>query len=1068
MGDNGKKTGSKELKDENKGEKPEASRTHQKTIEKENAPEGLMGFELIPDNLPRTNPDLKESRYIGEETQLDIEGVLEQDKVRSFSDIFRLQEFAEINKELQFIIKYFDSLVQELGFMDTEFFNNPEQIQDFVDRFKKYSLDIERKLDNIASQVCLEEMSVNFSDDWRDNLKTASYYAFFLHYGAKRKNEVDSNGDPLDYVYHVVNAAMSKMIFKDEPAIIACVLHDVLEDWQKGVSKLLNSNSKSFNQDFIDTFDRSFSEFCEYLDDRSGRSFEDVYDRQDIPDQSRNSDPFYCRSILRSRSTSYDKDSENERGQKKVGIERLVKILTKTSSNRAKECLKLIMEIVKHKGVDRISAIRAIEIKMRDRLDNLRTFTASSNLAGVQEKAKKIELETIYFFFALAKTLRMWDMFDWLQDYIVFKDPEERERRLSLRREAVVYDDEEQISKRNKQLRKEFKIDFQNRLRELSQNNSLQEGVDYFLIFRPIGFRYEDPGSVKKSTEEERYAIAFQNYIIFRPIGSCNEQLVDFAEDAFREFFPYNLDLENFLEQEFLNNSLGTVLQKNRNTDETNRRIERLEVEMELAKQNMNFEEAVELRCEIENLKEKFDINALGDKYGVGIWTIYKSAEEFSQKVLGLIDHAWFFPTKIERSELQLDALGIDVKNVTREYLGSCDELHFKFDEFEANGRPLLHLYELVDLLRGILSAKDLQKESQDQVMTSLSNIFSPRDDEQDIKFSDTSELNKIEGFLNKLVMTLIMNKSKKVIIRIKHSDLKGLNISASEEIGVDDFITSITDIGYTSIDSLFLEDTIELEENIELEEGKYFYYKNYIFIRPQDSTDIFAIKTIENKTLIENIFRVIEPEIESDRAATELVDNLNLPPVVKEWETRIPTGININSWAPLSFISPEDQELDHMGLWLGIKGSKKTYGKTITRIKDSWEKDEETGGWEMSKKSEDIPLLEFDIPLRNADFDLAFFEKQTMFLDPLLQSYYEELLNDDCDLGPVQDLTITQEFEASSIRKQLEQSQKRQFKQSRTIATDLLLKLSPNIPDIEFFDDDDPTEVDTDPEDDK
>ena len=87
----------------------------------------------------------------------------------------------------------------------------------------------------------------NFSEDWREHLRKASYYAFFIHYGAKRKGEsyTDEHGDshPKDYVRHVVGSAFRNLIAKGrtfcEQMTVAEIFHDTLEDWDRGLLSLV-------------------------------------------------------------------------------------------------------------------------------------------------------------------------------------------------------------------------------------------------------------------------------------------------------------------------------------------------------------------------------------------------------------------------------------------------------------------------------------------------------------------------------------------------------------------------------------------------------------------------------------------------------------------------------------------------------------------------------------------------------------------------------------------------------------------------------------------------------------
>ena len=192
-------------------------------------------------NVTETIDDL--SRHQRNEFYISVE----EEKRKFFAELLDGQEIIKNNESLTFISGYFDELLVDLSLEDSNFFDDENNKLDFIKRLENFDLYIENHLSNLDQLIPWDESCVNFSDHWRENLKKAAYYVFFVHYGEKRKGEFDEDGKPLDYVYHVVNTSLSNLIVKVrffcEPTVIAAMFHDVLENWDRGLISKLNLNN---------------------------------------------------------------------------------------------------------------------------------------------------------------------------------------------------------------------------------------------------------------------------------------------------------------------------------------------------------------------------------------------------------------------------------------------------------------------------------------------------------------------------------------------------------------------------------------------------------------------------------------------------------------------------------------------------------------------------------------------------------------------------------------------------------------------------------------------------------
>ena len=656
-----------------------------------------------------------------EETKQELFSSVEEPQLIPFSGLFEGEKLARKNNALSFVINHFDDLVSKLGLENADFFTDFEKQEDFVRRLEQFSLYVDNHLKILSSTIPWNEDCVNFSDNWQENLKAAAYYVFFLHYGEKRKGEFDESGEPLDYVYHVVNSALSNLIVKErffcEPTLIATMFHDVLENWNRGILAQLDVKA-SEQENPGEVFHGAFSSICEEFDNLSGKSREELFDSvvaSEITDEDKRA--FYCQCKL----------------SNSVGIKELVEIVTKSTNNKSRSILEILERIINYEGADQFSAFRAIAIKLADRLDNIRTFISLSNLKGSEDKAEKIKLETIYFFLALAISLQMWNVVDWLYDYIAFQDPEERRRRLVLRKQPTVVDDEGREST-NETLIKSFRRDFQKEMRRLMQDKTLTDGQDYILEFRPTGFRYEELENAERLIEQNAYAKDFQNFIIFRPVeGPYRSFSYDDSSSFQLDYYPWNEKMVKaavFAFQKLFPSELGYSLRRG-------------ELDSVLG------------RCLLENRTGiPFNKNGYGGKYGVGIWSVFSSAQDVSSKILGHINRGWFYSDKAS--------------------FRSRDECFGLMDNMEDFVRRLSNEYNLIDFCRGDVYPSLVQSETRQQISRLNKDLMEfIGDDVQNYKVLSTNHCRLIEQVVDKLVMTLLMKKPIRAKVTINGVEYK-------------------------------------------------------------------------------------------------------------------------------------------------------------------------------------------------------------------------------------------------------------------------------------------------------
>lgn len=624
------------------------------------------------------------------------------DEEKSF---FWKQMVTEGNDALFYSFYSFDTLVSQLGLRDSPLFQNEDVREDFRARLVGYTTFVEKQIVEAEYSMRGSEGCSNLSKSWKNHLRMAAYYIFIVHYGEKRKAE-KWNGRPMDYAYHPTRAAfrnfIAKLRFFCEPSMVASLFHDVKENWHRGIIALLGSQ-----KDGIDP--KEFDDTPKWLKAARGETRGRHVDRFN--------QHFGAVCAYFDRVTGTEESVPAKKWTDMIGIAELVDILTKTSSSKTRMIVEMVCQICDYEGGDhKFSAARAFSEKIADRIDNVRSFLSLIRAAGrgdvgkVEKKVEGMTLETIYFYLALAQALGMWNAVDWLYDYIVFSNPKERARRAELRQNALATNQPEgpTLLDLHEKLRERFRDELQKEM----NNSELEEGRDYIIEFRPIGFRYERERDVEDMIDRGSYAKGFQSFVIFRPVKK-DTMMRDAAADVFKRIFPNDLkavvanrpELDSLFGQQVQRNRLGTPVEQ----------------------------------------------HSYSDEFGVGLWCVLESPAQLSASVLGYINHGYFYDTE-----------GAETAR--------CRVLTL-LDQIEPWMRHLEDQYKILDYLRGFKSPANVQAEirknlGRADVLGTIVSLIPVAKRKK--TFLSGGRLAAIEAVVDKLVMVSLMDRPERVKVVVK------------------------------------------------------------------------------------------------------------------------------------------------------------------------------------------------------------------------------------------------------------------------------------------------------------
>lgn len=137
--------------------------------------------------------------------------------------------------------------IDDLDLADSIFFaeHGVEARKDFVDRFKNYSERVEDGVEKAEKYARAFKGYTELPENWQYCMRRSAYIAFFIHYGEKRKSDLDSQGRPKDYAEHVLDVAMNRVLNEiklvHETTIEAAFLHDSIENFDRGILAVLTA-----------------------------------------------------------------------------------------------------------------------------------------------------------------------------------------------------------------------------------------------------------------------------------------------------------------------------------------------------------------------------------------------------------------------------------------------------------------------------------------------------------------------------------------------------------------------------------------------------------------------------------------------------------------------------------------------------------------------------------------------------------------------------------------------------------------------------------------------------------
>ena len=546
---------------------------------------------VTPDSDGGENMESCDGKIFVNPTEKDTDVFANVDSFHSCSNLFSDEEKLRSDPALRDVLNYFDVVVSEMGYEDADFFQNKEMQNDFKERLKEFVSYVDREIEEMRVIMAGNEPYTNFSEGWEDRARKACYFSFFTHYGAKRRGELCPKGEPLDYVHHTTRSAFNSLIrkirFFDERTFLATICHDSLEDFQKGFLGVLGNEDgkgrisrKRNKEKVIPMFNRFFDD----LDKEVG-----------------------------------ERDDETE-----VSIAELVDIVTRPddcAGDRNRALLSVFEKIIAYPEEKQFSAMKAIIIKLSDRLDNIKTFTEGKN-------ADQIEDETLIVFLAIAKEWGMWNVVDWFLDYIHLKDNVDA-RHAAMAHNRRIGDDRNAWSSENSEesstaeqdssmeicIERRFREEFNGLLSKELGGKKVVENEDYSLVFRPIPLRYQDLKTEKNAADPRNYVIAY-------PCDEGDEQLHEAMCNVFKAIFPAPLPAtyKNEAHKPWFEKGIGSILMQNRN---------------EISPYEHGMDNRVK-ELDSPPIKDaRYAVVSNNPGYGIGLWSCFKSKAEACSALAG-------------------------------------------------------------------------------------------------------------------------------------------------------------------------------------------------------------------------------------------------------------------------------------------------------------------------------------------------------------------------------------------------------------------------------------------------
>ena len=369
---------------------------------------------------------------------LEVKSVEKITGAKKLEDIFQgkteLQFDLKQGRPLQSVIQFFGSIIDDFDLQDSLFFTEQgaEARQDFLNRFLEFKTRVHAALRRFVSHKRKNGIYSNFSAGWMNRQIEAAYFAFFLHYGEKRKYDLDQHGQPKDYVEHlfdsVFNRLFDQMNFPHELAALALWCHDTRENCTRGLLAVLYAKD-------IENLQRAIRGRAKKMDNfevEIERKTERMYDHLDR--MYRLLEPPIYRKIFN--IEYFDKTDKSSPSilaylvngvSKELGQERLAGLV--------KLCACLTDDVNGNIFIDENSGIDyrwlLLIVKFADRLSNATDYKTGlqkkphkdKGFADMKRKVKALEDETVLIYIILADILDMDKVADMLRAYVLEKDP---------------------------------------------------------------------------------------------------------------------------------------------------------------------------------------------------------------------------------------------------------------------------------------------------------------------------------------------------------------------------------------------------------------------------------------------------------------------------------------------------------------------------------------------------------------------------------------------------------------------------------------------------------------------
>lgn len=394
------------------------------------------------------------------------------------------------------VASFFSNVATEFD-GDRSLFRDREFVARFTSGLQRFDQHLQRNIEKIRELVRCYGLEKFFPEGWDGRFEKGAYFIWFLHFGQKRRAEVDrSTGKDLDYAYHPLRVACSdfaeKIGLTDEEGLFSELFHDSFEDFEKGI---LGEKGLAIPKEHTPAVLKGIIDFIHGIYSHSYNS---------------------GRSIV----ADVGRMSKDPSAKKRSRVRPVFDLIAATcfcveDSRDNEQILRSIFPLLE---------------KMADVLDNIPSVRFSRK-KGVEEDHRRmaeIKNEAIFLYLPMMEAFGMLNAKEWLYDFLYFSDSERRDEVYKMGKEL----------QRSYDLLRYFQKDFEEYINE--KIPGCKNGVHYVLNFRPrsLGKRSISRGAMLTDSGVRRNQMGFNNYILFICIdhGRASE-ICAAARDFFRETF---------------------------------------------------------------------------------------------------------------------------------------------------------------------------------------------------------------------------------------------------------------------------------------------------------------------------------------------------------------------------------------------------------------------------------------------------------------------------------------------------------------------------------------------------